>query len=627
MRHKARGLQVGCDVRERLFLLQARDEFRHPCRELVVAGVFQQELVLHRGDRCIQRQVLHRLQVQVRPRDIRRFRAQACRDFLRSVGAAVHRLEVDEEAPLVQRHVLPVHADEGGQAGHVLIVQDPVGQFLLVALHGRERRGLFHDRNALDHARVLYREKALGNDYGQRARQHQGRAKYRQCQSLVAQHHIQRAAIAIDCRDRPAFDRGRPCRFGMFGVAFVQQACTHHRHQGQRDHGGQDDGDRQRHGEFMEQATDHVAHEQQRNQHRDQRYGQRDDGEPDFTRALQRGFHAAVAHFDVTGDVLDHHDGIVHHETRGDGERHEREIVEREAEQVHDRQRPHQRQRHRQAGDQCRRHVAQEHEDHAHHQHQRQAQFELHILDGCADGRGPVGQGGYGDARRQRLLQARQGVFDVVHHPDHVGARLALHVHDQGRRAVGPGRQFGVFGTDDHAGHVADAHGTVVLVRDDLIEQLVDARNLAVNAQRGRALRAIERAGGGIDVHVADGGAQRIKVDAERCQLGNVDPHPQRLAVATRKGHQPHARNLADLFSQAGIDVILHFRQWHRLGRNAQRHDRRVGGIDLGIDRRRGQVGRQQGIGLVDRGLHFLFGNVHGHGQAEAQRDDRCPAR
>ena len=46
----------------------------------------------------------------------------------------------------------------------------------------------------------------------------------------------------------------------------------------------QDDGDRQRHGEFPEQAAHDVPHEQQRNQHRDQRDGQRHDGEADLAR-------------------------------------------------------------------------------------------------------------------------------------------------------------------------------------------------------------------------------------------------------------------------------------------------------------------------------------------------------
>ena len=42
-----------------------------------------------------------------------------------------------------------------------------------------------------------------------------------------------------------------------------------------------------------------------------------------------------VAALDIARDVFDHHDRVVDHEAARDGERHEGEIVEREAEQVH----------------------------------------------------------------------------------------------------------------------------------------------------------------------------------------------------------------------------------------------------------------------------------------------------
>ena len=42
-----------------------------------------------------------------------------------------------------------------------------------------------------------------------------------------------------------------------------------------------------------------------------------------------------IAFFDVAGDVLDHHDGVVDDEAGGDGERHEGEVVERVAKQIH----------------------------------------------------------------------------------------------------------------------------------------------------------------------------------------------------------------------------------------------------------------------------------------------------
>ena len=45
-------------------------------------------------------------------------------------------------------------------------------------------------------------------------------------------------------------------------------------------------------------------------------------------------------------------------------------------------------------------------------------------------------------------------------------------------------------------------------------------------------------------------------------------------------------------------------------GADRQGDHRRVGGIDLGIDRRRRQRLGQQAAAGIDRRLHFLFGDV-----------------
>ena len=65
-----------------------------------------------------------------------------------------------------------------------------------------------------------------------------------------------------------------------------------------------------------------------------------------FSAASQR----ILALFDVADDVLDHHDGVVHHEAGGNGQRHQRQIVQAVAQQIHHAERAHQRQRHRDAG-------------------------------------------------------------------------------------------------------------------------------------------------------------------------------------------------------------------------------------------------------------------------------------
>ena len=48
----------------------------------------------------------------------------------------------------------------------------------------------------------------------------------------------------------------------------------------------------------------------------------RHDGEADLARAVERGLQRRLAHLHVADDVLQHHDGVVHHEADGQRERH-----------------------------------------------------------------------------------------------------------------------------------------------------------------------------------------------------------------------------------------------------------------------------------------------------------------
>ena len=108
----------------------------------------------------------------------------------------------------------------------------------------------------------------------------------------------------------------------------LQEAGAQHRRQRHRDDAGkhdrQDDGD----GEFVQQPADNAAHEDQGNEHRRQRQGHGQDGEADLGRALQRRVIGLLAHFDVPDDILQHHDGVIHHEAHRQGQRHQRQIVE-----------------------------------------------------------------------------------------------------------------------------------------------------------------------------------------------------------------------------------------------------------------------------------------------------------
>ena len=129
----------------------------------------------------------------------------------------------------------------------------------------------------------------------------------------------------------------------LFGL---EHPRTHHRRQGQGNQRRNDNGHGHGHGKFAKQPAHHIAHKQQRDHHRDQRDGQRNDGEANLLRPLERGLHRRVAGFYIAGDVLDHDDRVIHHKTNGDGQRHQRQVIQRETQSVSHRQGADQRQRH-----------------------------------------------------------------------------------------------------------------------------------------------------------------------------------------------------------------------------------------------------------------------------------------
>jgi len=71
------------------------------------------------------------------------------------------------------------------------------------------------------------------------------------------------------------------------------------------------DSDAQRHGELAEETADDSAHQQDGNEHGDQRRAHGEDGEADLARAAQGSIERLHPVFEMTADVFDDHDGIV----------------------------------------------------------------------------------------------------------------------------------------------------------------------------------------------------------------------------------------------------------------------------------------------------------------------------
>ena len=68
-----------------------------------------------------------------------------------------------------------------------------------------------------------------------------------------------------------------------------QVAAGQHRDQRERHDGRHQHGDAHHRGELMEQQADHAGHEENRDEHRDQRQRNRNDGKAHLLRSLQRG--------------------------------------------------------------------------------------------------------------------------------------------------------------------------------------------------------------------------------------------------------------------------------------------------------------------------------------------------
>src|SRR5258707_915534 len=115
----------------------------------------------------------------------------------------------------------------------------------------------------------------------------------------------------------------------------MHEARAQHRRQRERDERGYGDRGRDGEREFAEHAADDAAHEQERDEHRNEREADGKHGEADLARARKCRLEGRNPILDVAVDVFHHHDGVVDDEAHRDGERHQRPIVEGEVEKVH----------------------------------------------------------------------------------------------------------------------------------------------------------------------------------------------------------------------------------------------------------------------------------------------------
>ena len=192
----------------------------------------QRKLKLRATHPVLNRQLLHRLQIQRDAGDRECLRAQALNDLERGIGTLGMRLEIDEHPTAVERGVGAVDANERREARYRRILENFGRERLLALSHRGKRDRLRGLRNGLNRGIILHREKSFGHDQIEHHRECECADRHEQGRALPQQHPVEPNRVA---RNHPieeatlsvlAWDVGR------------QHAGTHHRRQRERDQEG-----------------------------------------------------------------------------------------------------------------------------------------------------------------------------------------------------------------------------------------------------------------------------------------------------------------------------------------------------------------------------------------------------
>ncbi|MNO62032.1 hypothetical protein D3C76_526980 [compost metagenome] len=394
------------------------------------------------------------------------------------------------------------------------------------------------------------------------------------------------------------------------GLVGPEHLGAHHGRQGQGYDAGDEHGPRQGQRELLEQGACDAPHQGDGRVHRSQGHRHGDDRHGDLPGTDDGGPERFFPLLDVAVDVLQHHDGVIHHQT--DGEHHGEQChqVYRETEHVHHHHHADEAQRDCDDRDDDRPEGAEEQGD-DHQYDGGRFQYGLDdLVDGLVDGDGGVIQDVDLHGARHVALQARQQLQHIVGDVDGVGGRCGIDGKYHGLAAVGAGaidvvallqRHLGDVGEADHLAIPGRYHQTLELVgiADLGLGIAVEQGEIAGGLTGGRLIVvAVEHSH-----HVAGG-------QVEGGHLGRIQPHPQGKldpAVEVNLGYPAHGEQL-------GLDDPLQV-----VGDLA--------GVQLGAGEAHVEHRSGGARGGGDRGVFRLFGQLGAHrvdlGQDVGQRGVR----
>ena len=395
-----------------------------------------------------------------------------------SAGTLLQGLESEEEQPLIWTVAVEAGStDEGGGGDVVLLLHDRrdlVGHLLRLGEGG----AVLQLKDAQSIALILLRDEGRGQGIEGNRREHDATAQTRQDEAALADQEGHQAHIrllqaleeTVELVEDPAeatageaeqqhpehigadaegcsteATEGQPHHHASHGPApalgpgrllgFENQA-GHHRREREGVEGGDGDRESDRESELAVDNPDAAGVEGHRHEHRHQHQRGGDQGADQLAHALQCRLAWLHALLEVLGHRLDHHNGVVDHQARGQHEAQQGELVDREAEGLDEGKGAHQRDWDRQAGHDGGPPVLQEQEQDHQHQHNRQAEGVGDAIDSRFDELTHVVDLIHRDARRQlagELVHQRHHRFRNL---QRVAVRCLIHADGDRRIAV-----------------------------------------------------------------------------------------------------------------------------------------------------------------------------------------------
>ena len=464
-RHDAQSSSL--DVAEDRGLAHGVDELVRPIIQGLQVAARERVLIQALAEASTHADVLDGLEKEVDALDAGDFATQSGDDNIDRDFALVEGLEGDEHAAVVDGGIAGVGPDERAEIGHGRVVKDDARDLSLELGHGGEGNVLGCLGDAHHATGVLLGEEPARHHGVEPKGGDQGSRRHHQHKLLMAEDPMEPRFIVVEHPVKPGFAGiQKPAGFFVGGFRLKKPGA---------EHGGEGEGNDSRHenrgaegdGKLMEKAPDQTTHEQQRDEHRHKGGAHGNNGEADLPGALDGRGASRLPFFNVAHHVLDHHNRVIHHETDGNRDGHERKVVQAIVAGVHDGEGAGQGERDGDARDEGGPEAPQEHKNHHHHQSDAQEQRKLDVRDGSFDGGGAVVENGDFDGGREPLLDLGEDVPDALNGFNDVRPGLLLDNHKDGGVVVGPSRHQAVLDRGNRLAERVELDRRAAFLRED----------------------------------------------------------------------------------------------------------------------------------------------------------------